>query len=269
MKEKIVVVLVAMVLVVLMFQLPRVVVNNESGMEVNASPADPTENTPHNTIADPTKIIEIDSVKRLWKSNDFTEKNAIFATYLAKEYLQMSRYDSAIMYFEWLNEHFPGEENKENIANAYYQAFGFAMNPSQRQEYASRARDLYQELIEASPEDLSLQNKLAMTYMAGSNPMEGIGILRKIVEKDAENAEALLNLGILAIQTNQYDRAEDHLSKLVEYHPEHWQGHLLLGTAMLEHGHKEEARQHFTIVKNKGDDPALIEAAENYLKNIK
>jgi Flp pilus assembly protein TadD len=114
-----------------------------------------------------------------------------------------------------------------------------------------------------------LQNKLAMTYMAGANPMEGISLLRKIVEKDAENAEALLNLGILAIQTNQYDRAEEHLSKLVKYHPEHWQGHLLLGTAMLEHGHKEEARQHFEIVKNKGDDPALIEAAGNYLKKIK
>ena len=270
MKEKFVVLLVAVVLVVLMFQLPRVVVNNDSGMEAEAAPAEQQgKETPHNDFVDPEITQRIDSVKRLWKHDDFSENNAIFASYLGDQYLQLSRYDSAITYFEWLNEHFPDRENKEKTANAYFQAFGFAMNTKQRQEYSDMARKLYQELIEESPEDLSLQNKLAMTYMAGTSPMEGIALLRKIIEKDPENAEALLNLGILAIQTNQYDRAEEHLTKLVEYHPEHWQGHLMLGAAMLEHGHKEEARQHFTLVKNKGDDPALVEAAGNYLKNIK
>lgn len=271
MKEKVIVLLVAVILVILMFQLPRVVVDNDPQLQsaqATMGTADPTANTPHTTLTDPAVISQIDSVKRLWRRDDFSKNNAIFASYLANQYLKITRYDSAITYFEWLNEHFPNQENKEKEAEANFQAFGFAMDPVQRQRYAERARGLYQELSDASPDDLALQNKLAMTYMAGSNPMQGIIMLRKIVEKEPDNAEALLNLGILAIQTGQFDRAEEHLKNLITHHPEHWQGHLLLGAAMLEHGHVEEARQHFEIVESKGDDPALKEAAVNYLKNI-
>ena len=268
MKEKIVVLVVAIALVILMFQLPRVVVNNESDFQSETATVSPIENTPHNTIKDPAIIKKIDSVRGLWRHDDFSENSAIFANYLATEYLRSSQYDSAITYFEWLNEHFPGRENKKGLAGAYYQAFGFEMNPKQREDFAIKARTLYQDLAEASPDDLEIQNKLAMTFVVGSSPMEGIMRLRKILEKDPSNAEALLNLGILAIQTGQYDRAEEHLGKLVEHHPENWQGHLLLGAAMLEHGHKEEARPHFELVKEKGDDPALVEAAVNYLKKI-
>lgn len=271
MKEKIIVLLVAVALVVLMFHLPRVVVSNESELEngdEGMSSPQALANTSHSTLTDPAVIDQIDSVKRLWKIDDYSENNATFANYLADQYLTVARYDSAITYFEWLNEHFPGKGSKEKLAEAYYQAFGFEMDPASRKKLASKAKGLYEELLKGSPDNLSYQNKLAMTYMTSANPMQGIQMLQKIVERDPDNEEALLNLGILAFQTSQFDRAEEHLTKLVEYHPEHWQGHLLLGAAMLEHGHKNEARQHFEIVKNKGDDPALIEAAENYLKNI-
>ena len=270
MKAKILVLLVALVLVVLMFQLPRVVVNNEQQLgEETTSVVDATANTSHSNFTDPAIIEKVDSVKRLWNPDNNSEKNAIFANYLANQYLLLNRYDSAITYFEWLLEYFPDQEAKLNAADAYYQAFGFAMDPKTRKSYAESARTIYQELLENDPDNLALKNKLAMTYMASDNPMQGIVMLREIVQEDPENAEALLNLGILAIQTGQYERAEDYLSQLIEYHPEHYQGHLLLGASMLEHGHIDEARQHFEIVKEKGDDPALLEAAENYLRDIK
>lgn len=268
MKAKIVVLLVAVVLVILMFQLPRVVVDNNRELEPETASLEPQGNTSHSTLTDPVVIDQIDSVKRLWDFDNYSEKNASFASYLANQYLSISQYDSAITYFEWLLENFPGEETQINAAEAYYQAFGFAMQQDKRKAYAERARALYQELLEENPDDLDLKNKFAMTYMASNNPMQGIMMLREIVEKDPENADALLNLGILAIQTSQYGRAEEHLSQLIKYHPEHYQGHLLLGAAKLEHGHKEEARQLFEIVKEKGEDPALVEAAENYLRDI-
>ncbi|MGK7391943.1 MAG: tetratricopeptide repeat protein [Candidatus Cyclobacteriaceae bacterium M2_1C_046] len=268
MKAKIVVLLVAVVLVVLMFQLPRVVVDNDRELEPQTASLEPQGNTPHSTLTDPAVVNQVDSVKRLWNFDNYSEKNASFASYLANQYLALSQYDSAIRYFEWLLEHFPQEETQLKTAEAYYQAFGFAMQPETRKKYAERARALYQDLLEENPDDLAIKNKLAMTYMASNNPMQGIGMLREIVALDPENADALLNLGILAIQTSQYGRAEEHLSQLIKYHPEHYQGHLLLGAAKLEHGHREEAKQHFEIVKEKGDDPALVEAAENYLRDI-
>lgn len=268
MKAKIVVLLVAVALAVLMFQLPRVVVNNDRQLDEGSAENTELSNSSHSTFTDPVIIEQIDSVKRLWVINDYSENNAIFANYLANQYLKLNRYDSAILYFEWLSEHFPDDKVKLNTAEAYYQAFGFAMEPTVRKEYAEKARELYQELLKGKPENLALKNRLAMTYMASNNPMQGITMLREIVDQDPENAEALLNLGVLAIQTGQYDKAEDHLSQLVKYHPEHYQGHLLLGAAKLEHGHKEDARQHFELVKEKGKDPALVEAAENYLRDI-
>lgn len=264
--------LVAVTLIVVLFQLPRVVVDNDAELEtVQASSGgepQPVDNTPHNTLTDPVVIEKIDSVKALWKAEDFSENNSIFANYLANQYLAISRYDSAIMYFEWLNENFPERENKLQLAEAYFQAFGFAMDQTSRTKYSEKARELLQGLLDENPGDLGVKNMLAMTYMSGSTPMQGIMMLREIVEEDPDNEEALLNLGILAIQTGQFDRAEEHLGKLVEFYPEHWQGHLLLGAAKLEHGHLEEARSHFEMVKERGDDPALVEAAENYLENI-
>ena len=73
--------------------------------------------------------------------------------------------------------------------------------------------------------------------------MQGITLLREILEADPKNELALFNLGMLSIQSGQYDKAVERLEALVKINPDHTQGHLLLGIALMNTGEKVRARE--------------------------
>ena len=71
---------------------------------------------------------------------------------------------------------------------------------------------------------------MAMTYLTSSNPIQGITMLREVLVKDPKNELALFNMGMLSIQSGQYERAVERLEELVDINPSHIQGQLLLLT---------------------------------------
>jgi Flp pilus assembly protein TadD len=75
-------------------------------------------------------------------------------------------------------------------------------------------------------------------------------------------------MGMLSIQSGQYDRAVEHLEKLKAVNPNHTQGQLLLGVAFMNKGNKEKARQQFELVKKLDKDPAVQATADSYLKDL-
>ncbi|WP_369075571.1 tetratricopeptide repeat protein, partial [Penaeicola halotolerans] len=91
--------------------------------------------------------------------------------------------------------------------NAYYEAFGFAMNETKLNELGVKTRFYLNKVFDAKPDRLDLKTKVAMTYMVSSNPMQGVGMHREVLAADTKNEQALFNMGLLAIQSTQYDRA--------------------------------------------------------------
>ena len=75
--------------------------------------------------------------------------------------------------------------------------------------------------------------------------MQGITMLREVLAEDPNNEPALFNMGMLSIQSGQYDRAIERLSELIKINPNHTQGHLLLGIAWMNTGEKAKARAEF------------------------
>jgi Flp pilus assembly protein TadD len=76
-------------------------------------------------------------------------------------------------------------------------------------------------------------------------------------------------MGMLSIQSGQYDRAVGHLDKLLAVNPNHIQGNLLLGVAYMNTDNKEKARQQFEKVKQLDKDPAVQATVDSYLKDLK
>ena len=107
-----------------------------------------------------------------------------------------------------------------------------------------------------------------MTYLTSPNPMQGITMLREVLAKDPKNELALFNMGMLSIQSGQYDRAIERLQELVKVNPNHVQGHLLLGIAWMNKGEKELAREQFEKVKKMDKDPAVQATIDSYLKDL-
>ena len=79
---------------------------------------------------------------------------------------------------------------------------------------------------------------------------------------------ALFNMGILAIQSGQYERAEERFTKLVAVNAQNLQGQFYLGLSFFEQGKKSEARKQFELVKSMESDPAMVATAESYLKEL-
>jgi outer membrane protein len=98
--------------------------------------------------------------------------------------------------------------------------------------------------------------------------MQGITMMREVLAEDPKNEFALYNMGMLSIQSGQYDRAVEHLEKLTSVNPNHTQGQLLLGVAYMNKGNKDKARQQFELVKKLDKDPAVQATADSYLKDL-
>ncbi|MEQ8925590.1 MAG: tetratricopeptide repeat protein [Fulvivirga sp.] len=263
----------AAVLVVLLFSLPRVVVDN-SKEEVEQKEEEPStsssfEDTMHNDSLEPETEEKITRLKENLAVAKNIEKSITFADSLAELYLAANKYDSAAKFFEIIAEKQPNRANWLKTGNTYYEAYGFAMDKNKQEMLGSKAQEYFNKVLTQDASDLSTKNKLAMTYLSTSNPMQGIMMLREILETDPKNEEAMFNLGILSMQSGQYDKAVERFSGLVAQYPNNTQAQFFLGVSYLEVGNKEKAKEQFNLVKSLDKDPSVQATVDSYLEDLK
>lgn len=270
-RTRIILVVSAAVLVVLLFNLPRVVVDNKQEEMAN-SPETTTESSSqpdiHGDEIDSDLQNKISSLKENLSVAKNIEKSITFADSLALLYLEANKYDSAAKFFEIIAIKQPNKENWLKTGNTYYEAYGFAMDREKQEVLGSKAREYFSKVLEEDPSDLSAKNKLAMTYLSTSNPMQGIMMLREILKTDPKNEQAMFNLGILSMQSGQHDKAVERFSNLVAQYPNNTQAQFFLGVSYLELGNKEKAKEQFNLVKSLDDDPSVQATVDSYLEDL-
>ena len=89
------------------------------------------------------------------------------------------------------------------------------------------------------------------------------------MEEDPYNEEALVNLGILSIQSGQFNKAIERFEKLLKNHPENIQAEFYLALSFMNNGQKAKARTLFSEIKNKSNDEQLLAAVDSYLNELK
>lgn len=119
-------------------------------------------------------------------------------------------------------------------------------------------------LTAPSSTELTIDN--ALKLINSNNPMEGVFMLRKILEKEPENKEALYNLGVLSIQSKQFANAIDRFNQLLIIDSLDKRAYLHLGISNFELGNKEEANIFFNKVLE-SKDRLLIEQMQFFLNN--
>ena len=151
----------------------------------------------------------------------------------------------------------------------YYQAFQATTDAEQSKELASKARDGFEALLVEDPQNNFLKNKLAMTLMTTEAPMAGVQVLREVLASDPENREAILNLGLLAIRSRQFDRAEERFINLLELDSTDYEAQFYYGVSLSEGGKTEEAKAVFEkLVSTSDADPALKATASSLIKEL-
>jgi tetratricopeptide (TPR) repeat protein len=257
------------IMIWLLFQLPKSVVENESQLSATTT-TDSVSGDMTSHIVAPKEIRErINQFRAQYAGSTEKEKNAIFADSLANLYQIANQYDSAGWFAEEASKFFNTTESWIKAGENYYQAYTLALNQNRQKMMAGKAQEFYGKVLDQNPNNLEIKTKMAMTYLTSSSPMQGITMLREVLAKDPKNELALFNMGMLSIQSGQNDKAVERLEELVKVNPAHIQGQLLLGVAYMNSGDKKKAKEQFEKVKQMDEDPAVQATVNSYLKDLK
>lgn len=107
-----------------------------------------------------------------------------------------------------------------------------------------------------------------MTYVASENPMQGIFMMREVLEQDPENRDAIYQMGILSMQTGQFDKAIGRFQDLTRLYPQDVEGLFYLALAQMQTNDKQNAHNNFEKARKLTKDPAVIATIDGYLKEL-
>lgn len=271
-KQQITIILLALGLVIGMYSLPKVIVSDKSTVlaaETTAANTVDMGASTHNNNLDAAQIAVVDELRKAFVNSASKEKKLIFADSLSTVFKQASLFDSAAYYRDAMAELNPGVESWIKAGDSYYDAFGFATDPQKANQMGEKARAFYQKVIEKDPGQLDVKANMAMTYVASSNPMQGIALLREILQQDPAHERATFNMGLLSMQSGQYDKAIERFEQVLKIHPENDQAKFYLGVSYAESGHSGEAKELLQEVKKSNNDPAVQATVDEYLKKLK
>lgn len=245
--------------------LPKAVVENDQALSQATNPSE-IEN--HQQVSENLQL-SINSLRRSLTDKPLNRNSAIFADSLAGLYLTAGRFDSAGIFYEQSATFFDTKSQLLKSADAFYKAFTFSMDAAKRTAFSEKARSLYEALLKENSADADLKVKLALTYMGSSAPMQGISLLREVLAENPKNEPALFNMGMLSVQSGQFKKAVEWLTKLAEVNPNNIEGQMLLGVALAGFGDKEKARAQYEHTKSLSNDPAVQQQLDQYIKDLK
>lgn len=275
-KKKLLVGGIALAVVVLLWFLPRVVIDNEgrdNNLEARqesapVAEADMSAGAPHLPEISEDAQSEIARLRENYRNYQNTEKSTTFADSLVLAYASNRWYDSAAYYADQLAQAQPRGERQEKALDMYYEAFTLALDENKARALGEKVRYYGDAVLAQRPTDLDAKTKMAMTFLTTTEPMKGILMLREVVEEAPDNELAQYNLGLLSIQSQQYDKAVDRFEKVVRLNPEHLQAQFFLGVSYFESGTKKKAKKQFERIKTLSDDPEVLANADEYLNKL-
>jgi len=261
----------AVALVGTLFSLPKVVVNNK-GKEVEsekaagktasakeAAPTEPSANSHDGATLSPEQQKVVDQLRSGFNQAEQKDKFAA-GLKLSNKFGELQKFDSAALYAEKIAVMMPSAENLLRAGDRYYEAYGFAVDDQKAKDLGTKTREYYQKAIELNPGLLAAKANMAMTYVNTENPMQGILMLREVLDTDPTNELALFNLGILSMRSNQYSKAADRFKQILTNNPANTKAKFYLGLTLVELGNKEEARKILAQVKKEEKDPVIQQA---------
>jgi tetratricopeptide (TPR) repeat protein len=120
------------------------------------------------------------------------------------------------------------------------------------------------EEITADADSLKLLE--AIELVNSPNPMQGIMILRELVNKDSNNADAHYWLGTFAVQSGQLDRAIQRFNHVIKLNPSYLAAYIDLGGVYQRLNQPEVSLQYYekALAIDSTNNLALLFTAKTY-----
>jgi tetratricopeptide (TPR) repeat protein len=165
------------------------------------------------------------------------------------------------------SEHW-AEAGQRFFLNAKYMG-----SPVQKTVWFAEARTCFEKALELDPENLEVKVDLGVCLIEGSSflgtpPMEGIGILKSVEQKDPTNIKVLINLGYFAIKSGQYDKAEERFNQVIEIDPKYAEAYLYLADLHEKQKKYPEAISDLEKFKSLLEDPTKAVEVDEYILEL-
>lgn len=262
-----------------LYTLPKVVVRNEDkqlGARTTQTPpaesshtgGESAPSTAHEKPVTPEQQKQLGSLRADFAAANLAQKESA-GTKLITFFREITRYDSAAHYAGLLAEADPSERNLLRAGDQYFEAYTFSVDEKKTAELGQKTRDYYQKALAKNPNLLAAKANMAMTYVNTQTPMQGIMLLREVIQQDPTNELALFNLGLLSMRSNQYDRAIERFRQILVNNPGNRKAQFYLGVSLAEAGQNAEAKKVLAQVKQQEKDPQILAAIQEYEERLK
>jgi tetratricopeptide (TPR) repeat protein len=166
----------------------------------------------------------------------------------------------------------PTEKNWFAAGSKYYAFASMSSDSVMIAEAASKAKMAFEKVMKLNPNNLDAQTAMAaIIVQVDQDVMKGVGLLKDVVAKDSNNVQAIFTLGMLSIQSGQFDKAKERFVKLTTLQPFNPEYYFYLGEVYAKSGDTQNAIKTYETCKTLLKDDAAkkeIESLINKLKNI-
>jgi len=274
-KSLIILTIVSVGLIITLVYLPKGIVRDENKKVESVTKSANRDKISEVKTSDVHQNILTDQQSGIYKrlKNEFTNSSSnankiIFADSLAQFFYALNRPDSSAIYYEKIAQLKPEFKNWKKAGDVYYEAFRLALDSEKGNTYGEKTRMFYGLVLKEKPNELNVKSNMAMTYVTTSTPMQGIILLREVIAQDPDNESALMNLGLLAMQSRQYEKATERFKQIISKHPANSEARLYLGISFVESGKNEEAIKEFNFLKLNEKDPVILQSVNQYLQKL-
>jgi tetratricopeptide (TPR) repeat protein len=149
--------------------------------------------------------------------------------------------------FAWYTAEAARLENSEKsltfAARLFLQQMQAEDNQEVRQWEAFQAKDLFERSLKLNPANDSSRVELGTVLLYGgiASPMEGIGMIRAVVDKDSTNVYAQLTLADASLGSGQTDKAIERFKKVVRMEPSNLRAIFGIAETAEQIGNQKEA----------------------------
>ncbi len=263
-KEQVIVIFVVSSLTIFLFLLPTTLVSDK---QLNNTTPDTNEFQGFNHSTTNIAIDrEVDSLKQQIVSNPSQSRTLYLE--LSNIFEREKKYDSAAFYMEKLYILKPNTTHLLSTANLYFQAFNFAIDQNRLNIFQEKAQKYLKKVLQEDTTYLDGKVKLGLTYVPSSTPMQGIMLIREVLNQEPNNLLALNSMGVLALQSNQLEKAVDYFTKYIALDSSDINIYYYLANTYKSLKNNDLAKQYFIKIKQKIKDKERIDQINKILAEL-
>ncbi|GAB2701857.1 hypothetical protein GCM10027037_29130 [Mucilaginibacter koreensis] len=194
---------------------------------------------------------------------------------LAKAWDDVNQPAPAAFYYQQLAKDQNQFEDWLTAGTRFNDAYKFTQDTTMQPAFVANAAAAFQQALKQKPESLDAQTGLGIADVNGAaaSPMEGIGLLRGVVEKDPNNWNANLALGQFAMKSGQYDKAVGRFKTMIAQKPDAKKSilepYFYLAESYKQLGQKQEAIAAYQKCKELMPDPTFGKRIDDFINELK